>query len=231
MNTKQHFFLRPLDKLKGLFFKIKQVKSSEYLLLPEAIVCIIVVLLLPLLFISYVTYERYQTLAQAEERIASLEIKAKKTALVRSRASFFIKKLQIADKNSIKNRLEPLLFLHKEKQSVEIFLKASAMKESESLLERQKKLDENRLLFEEVTVFQQEHIQERMYRLKTPVEADASDLQMLLNTIESTSPSFSYLRPQWILQTFTLKRKKISQDYQLLECDFKLLERTLTEES
>ena len=221
MDIKQYFSLRLPNSCKGVFAKIKNIGRAEYVLLPRMVTCIIVVLFLPFLLIFYSTYQRYQILMQEQGRITSLEIKAKKTALVRSRADSFIKQLQVADKNFIKNRLESLFFLQKERKTLESFLKVAVLKESASLLERQKQLDENGLRFEEEKAHQKEHIQEIIYALKRPVEVDTSDLETLLNTIEN--PFFSHQRHQLILQTFTLKRKNISNNYQLFECDFKLL--------
>jgi hypothetical protein len=229
MNIKQYFSLKLSNSFKDFFSTIKKIKKQELFLLPGVIFSIIILLLIPFFFITSSIHRKYQELIKAEERIESLEIKARKTALIRSRASFFIKQLQAADKEFVKHHIESMTFLDKERKAIEVFFKTPIMKESFSLLDRKKQLEENKISLEQVSCVEKEKIQEKVYNLKTPIEIDINDLQRLLNNIENPSAVFSKERPQLIFQTFTLRRKKLSQSYELFECDFKLIERNLTE--
>lgn len=229
MDIKRYFSLKLLSNFRSIFFKIKNTKKNVFLFFPSVIACIIIVFILPLFFLLYSTNKKREHLIQAEKRIESLEIKAKQTELIRSRAGLFIKQLQTADKEFLKHQIESLTFLQKEKKALEFFFKTPVIKESFSLLERQKQLEKNKIAFEEISINEKEKIQEKIYTLKAPMEIDFIDLQKLLDTIESPSSIFSCERPQLIFQKFTLKRKKLSQSYELLECDFKLIERNLME--
>ena len=213
MDIKQYFSLKLPSSFKDIFFKIKNTKKNALLLFPGSIACIIILALIPLFTFLYVGYKKQGRLIQAEERIASLEIKAKKTALIRSRASLFIKQLQSADKEFLNHHVEALSFLNKEKKALEIFFKTPIMKESFSLSERKKYLEENKIVLEEISKKEKENIQEKIYALKVPIEIDFSDLQSLLKNIES--PSLE--KPQLIFQKITLKRNQFYKVMKLHE--------------
>jgi hypothetical protein len=227
MNTKQAFSLNLLNNLK----KDLAHRKKELIFSPWVISLLIGVSVLPLVMLIHSMYTRYEQVSQAEKRIETLEIKAKKTALTRARASSFIKQLQQADPHFLKNTLESMTLLAKEKKNLEFFLNIPMMKESSTLLEREKKLRNNRLSLQEVAHASVENIRENIYVLKKPIEVGADDLQHLLNTMENGSTSFVKEKPQYIFQSFSLKKKILSKNYEVFECDFKVIERLLEDKT
>lgn len=225
MGIKQQLSLKLSSSFKNIFLKTKGLKKTSLVFFPGVIASVIVAFIVPLFFIIYSTYIKKENLSRAQERIASLEIKAKKTALIRSRAALFIKQLQGVDKEFLAHQIERLIFLQKEKNALEFFSKTPVFKESYSLAQRKEELEKNTIIFEEIGFHEKESIQERLYAIKHPIEMDFNDLERLLNTIENPLETFSHGRPQLIFQKFTLKKKQISHTYELLECDFKLIER------
>lgn len=217
------FSLPLLKSLKEAYTHLKAKGVGEFLLSPKLIIGAFFILMLPLFLVIYSLYHRYDSLVQAEQRIQLLEVKAKKTMLVRSRAAAFIRQLQTADKNFIASHIQPLRFLQQEEKTLQFLRSTPVLEGSRSLMEREATLKNNKVGLQEIVCNEQENIQETLYSLEHPVDIDAEDLNSLLYGIEHAWPT----KPQLMLQSFSLKRKPLSQSYEVFECNFTLLQRNL----
>jgi hypothetical protein len=217
------FFLPLLKSLKEVCAHLKTKGAGEFFLSPKLIIGACFILMLPLCLVIYSLYHRYDSLMQGEQRIQLLEVKAKKTMLVRSRAAAFIQQIQTADKNFIASHIQPLRFLQQEEKTLQLLRSTPVLERSRSLMERAINLKNNKVGLQKIVCNEQENIQETLYSLEHPVDIDAEDLHVLLYGIEYAWPT----KPQLMLQSFSLKRKSISQSYEVFECNFTLLQRNL----
>lgn len=219
------FSSQRLKFFQNLVANLKSTRAKALLLSPAFFVTTLIIALLPALLLVYFLYHRYDILAKAEQRVHLLELKAKKTMLVRAKVAAFMKQLQTADKNVIPTHLASLRPLAHELKMLKFLRSTEALQESQSLKAREDALKENTFTLCELTQESQHNIQESVYALVQPVEIDFQDLKRLLEGLEQPGRN----KPQALVQSMTLTRKNLSSSYEVFECDFKLLQRTLQE--
>ena len=193
--------------------------------LPITIGCLILLLFIPVVLITYTTYRKYQDLKVLENRLVMLEKKAKKTLVSRVREGDFMKQAQLAQGEFVQNHLMVDKLLQNEQLEINHLLDLPIFKESSFLLQRQSKLSNNKTVFKEKTLSEKNNLLEKSYTLKTPIEVDTKDLEALLGTVEGNG--LFKIRPQLFFQHFIIKRKEITSDYSVFELDYNLLERSL----
>lgn len=213
------------SKAKELLENIKTGEIKKTLLYPQTLLLVLVFFLLPFFLICYQFYEQYALLSKKEQEIQHLRWKARKTALVRSRAALFSKKAIESDPNFLDKNLVSFPMLIKEKKYLSALQDIQDLKESALITKRIEEIASNQIIFEKVRSEEKEGITETFFSLKEPVQLDEEDVFSLLDIVEDPLYINAKQRPQLFFQGFHLKKTKISSYNTVYFCKFDLVER------
>ncbi|MBM3191675.1 MAG: hypothetical protein FJZ63_03335 [Chlamydiae bacterium] len=203
----------------------KQFYHKALLELPLLLKVATAMVALPLVFISYGTYQKYRHLNDLEEKIITVERKAKKTFLSRVREASFIKQLEDADPEFISKYFEPLVFLQKERQDLAVLLTSEEFKESDFLSLRKEDLDNNKVQFETEPLYEKDNLQELRLTVQGTLQMDVEDLQGFFKLLEGEE--FATSRPQILIEHMVIRKKEVTSNYSVLEISGSFLERKL----
>lgn len=199
-------------------------KHSSSLLLP-------LISILPLAICACVAilfYFEWRQLSDCEERAKRLAYKTALSTSGQDQNLALLSRLSQADRFYLDKHLESLLFLETEIKQTEALLV-----EDPHNLSLKKRLDflksgNNRLLFTEGKVKQNQLVREMEEKQQTPVEMNEEDLKKMLSLIEEV-PIWPYdtkeNKPQFLIRRFHLERKQRTADDAVFSVSMELIKR------
>ncbi len=198
-------------------------KLIQSVAISRLIIYFVIIGFLPTVYVGYNFLKKRKEWEQVAYKLRATRHLSQVNASKQSLNQLVRERYVDVDPFYLDNQLESIVFLKKERESLEKILKSPTYTGNEGIEKRYAYLisAENRLQFTEVELPRGEGFQENIASLSHSIEVDEEDLQELLAHIET----YHQHQPQLIITDFKLKRKTNLDGIEVFELTTKLLKR------